>query len=71
MGGLNDIYYETTKRDAFCRGCDKKIIKKQEKVFRTYTPRSRGQEIYICNDCIDEFIALRKETNDKEGETKK
>lgn len=50
-----------TKRTAFCRGCDKSIHRDTEKVFVTHSYVNRGQHIYICDDCIDEYLVLRHE----------
>lgn len=60
----NPIEYRQTERDAFCRGCDKQIKKKTEKVIYTYSWRNRGQNILICLDCVGEINRLIK------GETK-
>lgn len=55
------IEYKPTKRDAFCRGCDKTIVRNTEKVFTTYSMRNRGQHIYICMDCINKFLKIVEE----------
>ena len=41
-----------TERQAYCRGCDKILQPKTEKVLAWYSIRNRGQHIYICTDCI-------------------
>lgn len=42
------------QRKGFCRGCDKPLDK-GDTCFYTYSIRNRGQNIYVCFDCLNDM----------------
>ena len=54
------IRYEAVQRTAFCRGCDKTLLK-GEKIIKTYSFRNTGMHILLCNDCVLKMAKMVKE----------
>lgn len=52
------MHYETMSRDGFCRGCDTKMVRGQNKAIKFYSHRNRGQNIIICPECVKEMMDL-------------
>lgn len=56
-----------TERKANCRNCDKVIKPKTEKIIYIYSFRNRGQNIFICKDCLNRMHhEMSRETEDHE-----
>lgn len=53
-----NMEHRYTERDAYCRGCDKKIERHSEKVTAMYSWRNRGQHIYLCDECISKAFGM-------------
>jgi hypothetical protein len=53
----NEIERRPAQREAWCRGCDKKISKGEDLIY-TYSFRNRGQNIYFCMGCAKKISAL-------------
>lgn len=47
--------YRQAMRTCHCRGCDKEIKPKTEKIIYMYSHRNRGQNIILCEDCVREM----------------
>jgi RNase P subunit RPR2 len=45
------------QREAFCRGCDKEIVRGTDMIY-TYSRRNRGQHIHFCLQCAVEIGKL-------------
>jgi len=41
-----------TKHNASCRGCDRNIAPNTEDIIYMYSMRNRGQNIFLCAECI-------------------
>ena len=54
----NEIEKRKIKRDGFCRGCDKELIRDKDEVIYTYSFRNRGQSIIFCMDCAKKIGEL-------------
>jgi len=50
--------FRTLKRDAFCRGCDKELVREKDMAICFYSMRNRGQNIYICSTCVNAMKKL-------------
>jgi len=55
-----------TVRDAHCRNCDKTIKRNTEKVVYIYSFRNRGQNIFICRDCLNKMHHEMSRENEEE-----
>lgn len=55
-----DIKLRPAERSAYCRGCDKEIVK-DELMVSTYSRRNRGQWIHLCLNCAEDIGELVKE----------
>ena len=53
-----------SQRDAFCRGCNKKMTRGTLMV-SMYSPRNRGQSIHFCGECTMEIGALAQDIWDE------
>lgn len=56
----DSIKRRPAEREAFCRGCDKKIVKGEDLIY-TYSFRNRGQNIYFCVGCAKKIGDLVKD----------
>ena len=50
--------YRQSERICYCRGCDKEIKAKTEKIISIFSFRNRGQHIFLCADCVKEMNTL-------------
>lgn len=53
------IQRREAQRDAFCRGCDKKI-KRGDEMISTYSFRNTGQHIHFCLKCAQQMGEMAK-----------
>lgn len=56
---MGDFKYRTTKRDAYCRICNKTILKDQEKVINFEFSRQK-YFVFICDNCVNKMYDLVK-----------
>ncbi len=56
--------YRQVKREAFCRGCDRKLQRDVDWVVHTYSIRNRGQNILICKNCVYDMVNLIREQDE-------
>lgn len=50
--------YRYTKRNCWCRGCDKKLIRDVDKAVFMYSSANRGQHIMLCEDCVGNMFSM-------------
>lgn len=53
--------YRLSKRDSYCRGCDKTLKRDKDRIMAMYSFRNRGQYIYFCKDCVLKMNSLVKD----------
>lgn len=52
------MIYRLAQRDCHCRGCDKTLKRDVDSGVFMHSMRNRGQNIMLCNDCIEKVYGL-------------
>ena len=50
--------YRLAQRNCWCRGCDKKLIKDQDKGVFHYSSANRGMNIIFCEGCVTKMFNM-------------
>lgn len=46
------------QRTAYCRGCDKELIRNVDNIIYMYSSRNTGQNIIICEGCVRKMYRM-------------
>lgn len=64
---MNIPEYRLAKQAAYCRVCDRALLKGIDYMVSWYSHRNRGQNIHICPECVKTLNMLIPDKEEKEG----